>query len=461
MATVKRSRIVASALPDGIAVAKRNLTDRTLKALKPAPSGQLYDVMDGVVRGLGVRVSDTGRRTFILIARYRGSNNPTRRALGEYGELTLEKAREKARSWRELLLKGIDPKDHEERLRQEERRKRENLFAAVAEQYIAYAHRQKLRTAAVIEHNLRQKFVEAWATRSITEIGSEDVKRIIRRPVDRGKTYQAFRDLALIRRLFNWALGTDDYGLQFNPCDRLSSRDLIGERLARERTLTDDELRALWCITAHWGYPYAAVYRLLLLTGLRLGEACGAHWSEFDLDRREWTIPASRMKKVKGGPKPFMLPLTDSMLDVLSALPRFSSGDFLFSNSFGKRPLRPSQFSAPKARLDALMLEKLRKMAVERSKDPERVTTPDFVNHDIRRTVRTHLSALRIGEEVREALLAHARSGIKGVYDQYQYLDEKREALTLWGARLRSIVESSPANVVQLVNQTPASRGRS
>jgi integrase len=77
-------------------------------------------------------------------------------------------------------------------------------------------------------------------------------------------------------------------------------------------------------------------------------------------------------------------------------------------------------------------------------------TLPDFVNHDIRRTVRTHLSALRIGEEVREAVLAHVRPGIKGVYDQHLYLEEKREALTLWNARLRSIVEPPTNNVIDL-----------
>ena len=89
----------------------------------------------------------------------------------------------------------------------------------------------------------------------------------------------------------------------------------------------------------------------------------------------------------------------------------------------------------------------MHKVAKERGK---RIALPDFVNHDIRRTVRTHLSALRIGEEVREAVLAHVRPGIKGVYDKHQYLDEKREALTLWNARLRSIVEPPPANVVAL-----------
>jgi integrase len=427
---------------------KRNLTDRYLNSLAddPAEKGKTKDIMDTVVPGFGVRVSETGRRTFVLIARFPGNKSSARRALGEYGELTLEKARRKARHWLELNGRGIDPVDEEERERLAEERKRENSFAAVAEEFIKYIHRQKLRTAAVMERNLRETFVKRWSSRPITDITSHDVGRVIREAVARDSTYQAFHDFALIRRMFNWAIGTDEYGLETNPCDRLNTKDMIGERHARDRVLTDIELRALWSATDRLPYPYGPLYRLLSLTGLRLGEACGARWSEIDLERREWTIPADRMKKVKGGAKPFMVPLTDAMVEVLSKLPRFTSGDFLFSNSCGKRPLKPNLFSDPKERLDKLVIEELRKLASE----PERVTLASFVNHDIRRTVRTHLSALKIGEEVREAVLAHVRPGIKGVYDKYQYLDEKREALTLWNARLRSIVDPPPANVIQL-----------
>jgi integrase len=169
-------------------------------------------------------------------------------------------------------------------------------------------------------------FIAKWGGRHITEITADDVKRIIRKSVEDGARYQAFHHFALIRRLFNWAIGTDDYGLQVNPCDRLNSGDLIGERHARDRTLTNYELRALWRTTERMGYPYGQLYRLLALTGLRIGEACGAHWSEFDLKRREWTIPAARMKKVKGGAKPFMVPLTDKIIDSLGRSSRQTAG---------------------------------------------------------------------------------------------------------------------------------------
>lgn len=418
---------------------QRKLTDRLLQSLKGALDGKPYDVRDTEARGLRVRVMPSGERTFVLLARFSKGANPTRRALGAYPVISLADAREKALAWKKLIDKGIDPA-------QEEARKHANTFAAVAEDFIVYIHRQKLRTADVMERLLREKFVRAakWGPRPVTEIAADDVKKILRKSIEADAKYQAFHDFALIRRLFNWAIGTDDYGLQINPCDRLSPGDIIGKREARDRVLTDDELRAFWRATERCGYPYGPLWRLLVLTGLRLGEACGAHWSEFDLSKNEWTIPASRMKKTRDGAKPFVVPLTDAILDLLSALPRFNSGDALFSNDYGTNPLRVANFSDPKERLDQLMLAELQKLVAED------VTLPDFVNHDIRRTVRTRLSALKISEEVREAVLAHVRPGIKGTYDKYEYREEKHEALTLWNARLRSIVEPPPANVAAL-----------
>ena len=109
MATGNASIFVANMLPnswernprniEGIrAIAKRQLTDRSLQALKPAAAGKHYDVMDTTTSGFGVRVSETARPTFILFTRFPGSRNPTRRSLGRYGDVTLKEAREKARS---------------------------------------------------------------------------------------------------------------------------------------------------------------------------------------------------------------------------------------------------------------------------------------------------------------------------------------------------------------------------
>jgi len=75
---------------------------------------------------------------------------------------------------------------------------------------------------------------------------------------------------------------------------------------------------------------------------------------------------------------------------------------------------------------------------------------PPWTLHDLRRTVRTKLPELGVSDVVAEAVLAHARPGIKGVYDLYSYLPEKRDALERWAVRLAAIVNPAPANVIPL-----------
>src|SRR5690349_6432324 len=104
-------------------MAARPLTDRKLKSLKRAATGKRYEVMDVEAPGLGIRVNDRGRKTFVLIARYPGSRNPARRTLGEYDAMSLAEAREMARAWRKLLRRGVDPRVEEERRIAEELRK--------------------------------------------------------------------------------------------------------------------------------------------------------------------------------------------------------------------------------------------------------------------------------------------------------------------------------------------------
>src|SRR5215472_17558153 len=113
---------------------KQTLKDRTLKALKP--KAQRYELMDNVVRGMGIRVSEKGVRTFILITRFPGHRTPTRRSLGEYPTVSLEQARAKASLWIELVKRGVDPAVEEERQQAAELRKQAATFASVAETFI-------------------------------------------------------------------------------------------------------------------------------------------------------------------------------------------------------------------------------------------------------------------------------------------------------------------------------------
>jgi integrase len=408
---------------------KRVLTDRTLKALKPKP-GQRYEMADAMVPGLAIRVTPTGHRMFVLIARYPGSSNPTRRAIGEYGAITLDQARSEARKWLDLLKRGKDPKAELERAKLAELRKQGNTFAAVAEEYLE-RHVKTQRTARATERDIRKELIGRWAARPVTDITREDVVAMIEEIVDRPAPAMAHLVFAYTRGLFNWAIARSKYGLETSPCDRLHPTKLIGPKEPRQRVLTDVELAALWRASETLGYPFGPLYRLLLLTGARTGEIAGALWREFDLENKVWKVPPERFKSNST----HLVPLTAPAIAIIEALPRVGKGDHLFSTTYGEKPV--SGFSKSKDRLDALMAVELGAL-------------PPWRVHDIRRTVRTRLASLRVPDMVAEMVIGHGRKGLQRVYDQHGYEAEMREALEQWAGRLRDIVSPAPENVVQL-----------
>ncbi|WP_288037491.1 site-specific integrase [Acidiphilium sp.] len=425
---------VARALPGfgaTVKMPKITLSDRFINSPKRVPKAGRADYPDALVPGLALRVSENGHRSFVLIARYpMNPKNPTRRALGDYGELTLEQARDRAREWLALIRKGTDPRVAEARRRADEIRSQVNTFGTVAE---AFIERQvsKLAKADEVAKMLRAEFVTKWGHRPIGDILPDEVAQAIR-PIAKRAPYSAHNAFSNLRRLFNWAIGTHEFGLTHSPMERLRPRDLIGAREARERILTNDELRAIWSVctpegkpnakrkTDQIGFPYGPLVQMLILTGQRRDEVAHMRWSEIDMDQRIWTIPAGRMK----GGRTHVVPLAPEALAILAKLPRFTAGDYVFSTDGGVKPV--NGFSKAKARLD------------------EMSGVTGWVLHDLRRTTRTHFSALPVQDLVRELVIAHARPGLHKVYDQHSYIDEKRECLTLWEQRLRGILAPKP-----------------
>jgi integrase len=219
------------------------------------------------------------------------------------------------------------------------------------------------------------------------------------------------------------------------PGDRLKRKNLVGEKAERTRVLCNAELRALWRAAESMGVPYGKFYQMLALTGCRRNEVADAQWSEIDMAEKLWTIPAERMKAGAAHEGP----LSDDAVALLKSLPKGTGGDFIFSASNGVRPV--ARFSAEKEKLDAAMKAELGG------------ELKDFVVHDIRRTVRTRLSAIPgITDLVRELVIGHTKPELHKVYDQHAYQSEKREALQLWAARLRGIVsgDNGNGNVVPL-----------
>ncbi len=410
-----------------------NLTDRFIRSPQRVPASGSRDWHDALVPGLALRVRSSGHRAFVLIARFAGSRpadpaapwHPTRRTLGTVGAITLGKARQKAREWLAAIDRGVDPRIEEARQRAAEQRQQVNSFSRVAEEFLE-RHCTGLAKADEARRIIRQEFVKRWGPRPVTDIQPDECAAAIRAIVRRGAKYQAFNALGHLRRMFSWAIGTNEFGIDSSPVERLRPADLIGKKEARARILTDDELRAVWEGAGEAGFPYGPLVRLLILTGQREREVADAVWSEIDLDRAIWTIPAARMKSDRA----HEVPLGPDTLALLRALPRFTAGDHIFTTTAGAKAV--NGFSKAKQRIDTL----------------SNVTGWKF--HDLRRTMRTHLSALPIDDRVREQMIAHSAPGLHKVYDLHRYESEKRRGFELWEARLRGTLHPTPDNVVEL-----------
>jgi integrase len=176
-----------------------------------------------------------------------------------------------------------------------------------------------------------------------------------------------------------------------------------------------------------------------MLTGCRLKEIADARWSE--IKDGVLAIPAERTKNGL----PLLLPLPARALEIIESMPRYTTGDYIFSSSAGLRPA--TAFSRTKAHLDAAL-----------AKAGDHVDP--FVVHDFRRSFRTGLARLGISMEIAEACINHKKEGLVETYNRHQYFTEKGDALRAWGAHLMSIVEPTPepsqgGEVVRL-RRTPA-----
>src|SRR3954447_3993329 len=416
---------------EGALANRKNLTDRTVAALAPAAPGQRHKLADAVVPGLVVRVTDKGTKTWVLWRRWGGAANPSAKALGTYPALSLSGAREKARAWLADLERGIDPREEEARQRAADDQQRALTFEVVAEEFIR-RHALRKRKGERTAREIRKELIPFWGSRPIAEVTRRDVVRLVEAVADRPAPAYARNIFGHVQTLFNWAINRGIYGLDASPCDRLRPSQLIGAKAARQRVLNDPELRALWRAIETFDYPYAPLFKLLMLTGARLKEETGARWREFDLAEGLWTIPPARFKS----DAQHRIPLTEDMRVVLDLIPRFKGGDHLFTSTGGAKPV--NGFSKMKEKLNAAMAEEL-------GEQPS-----PWVFHDIRRTVRTRLSELRIPEPVAEMVIGHGRRGLARVYDQHAYTAEIREALEAWNTRLRTIVDPPPPNVIAL-----------
>ncbi len=238
---------------------------------------------------------------------------------------------------------------------------------------------------------------------------------------------QANRVLACVRKIYNWALSQDL--VEHNPCIGISEP---AKEKPRDRILNDDEIRAVWNAASGEKLPMAAYLKLLFLTMKREGETSSMRWRDIDWERKAWTLPAETTKSGE----PDAVPLSPAAVWVLKELLKHADREAKKHNRKIPEWVFPDRRNRTEHMND---VQKFMSRVRENAKvDGNQI--PHWTGHDLRRTGRSYMGRLSVPTHISELLLGHKMPGIVAVYDRYDYLEEKREALDAWGRELMRIV---------------------
>jgi len=389
------------------------LTVKTVEAMRPGADRR--EIPDGHMPGLYLIVQPSGARSWAV--RYRHHGQSRKHTLGSYPAIDLKAARALAGKALRAVAEGRDPGREKFLARTAKADSVDHVVEEFLERHVRRSNRP--RTVQGTERLLRQHVLPHWRGRLMHEITRRDVLDILDRVVDGGAPIAANRVHAAVRKFFNWAVARDI--LAASPCAGV--KPPTAER-ARDRVLSDVELRFVWQATDKLSGTFGPLVKLLALTGQRRDEVARMRWDELDLDARLWTLPAERTKNSK----PHEIPLSNAALAALQNVPNIAGSPFVFATNGGASPV--SGYSDGKRRLDALLPADM----------------PAWRLHDLRRTCASGLARLGINLPVIEKVLNHSSgsfAGIVGVYQKHSFADEKRQALEAWGRHVDSLVSRS------------------
>ncbi|MFL6799243.1 MAG: tyrosine-type recombinase/integrase [Xanthobacteraceae bacterium] len=330
-------------------------------------------------------------------------------------------------------------------------------FERLAERYIdEYAKPRKSSWRNDRDYLKRPR--EKWGEREAASISRRDVISLLDE-IKQSAPVSANRTQSVLVTLFNWAV--EDELLDGNPITRLKKR---AKEKARDRTLSDDELRLLWRAldeATSMSRDVGAALQAILLTGQRPGEVAGAVQAELrnldDPNRAQWEIPAARMGKTS---KTHVVPLAPMARELfLAAIARRKVQEDrtgVFASRFlSRKTLARHSLSRALSR----SIEQLTRSDVNTEALQSLKATPP-TPHDLRRTVTTNLAALGIPREDRLAVTAHQPADVHGlVYDKHDRLHEKRVALSAWERHLARVLGKRPPKGVTMPRPWEASHG--
>lgn len=403
----------------------------TIARMAAPAKGQrlIFDDHRDAPRGFGLRVTAAGGKAFIL--KYTVDGRERRATIGPWPTWTLEAARAEAHEMLRGIGKGQDPLD------ERHRRREEPTVAELAAEWL-----EKYASGLASEKDVR-RYVEKDLLPAIGYRKVSDVRRRHIIEVVEAKAVTAPRAashlLSYARQLFDFAADRDF--LPLNPLAGLrpSSITAPGKKsplkaVRRARILDHQEIYDFWNKVESCGLHKltALALKLVLVTGQRPGEVAGMH--ENEIDGLWWTIAASRRGKTENENRVFLTGTAMAIIDAARA-------EVARLQKRRKEPAVGFIFEArPGSGLDNNSLCRAVARKHEQLGAKEDPQWGRWTPHDLRRTMRTGLSAARIRPDIAELVIGHGKRGVVAIYDQYGFDAERRHAAEAWERRLLEIV---------------------
>jgi integrase len=393
--------------------------------------GQRYEVSDPGCAGLRVVVFPSRRKSFVLRYRFRGLQRKLtlgpcmieHNGEGEPAEapeqdtpLSLAAARELAAKALRQAKSGNDPAAAKQQRKREQRAAEGDTLGNLAQEYLRRVG-PRLRTVSQRKSDLDLICASVLGRVPLEQIKRGQFVRELDRIADDNGPVRSDRVLSALKTLLSWHAGRSDY---VSVLGRGGRRTSIRER-ARTRILDDAELRKVWIAAEQDTTPFGPFLRFTLLTATRRGESAGLHRSELSDGGTVWVVPAARYKSKRDT----LIPLSKAAQQIIARQP--VRGPYVFGVD-GSRPL--GGFNDRKKNLDA------------------RSGVSGYGLHDLRRSARTLLSRAGVAADIAEMCLGHAFVGVRGVYDRFQYIDEKREAFEALAQMVERLVRPPPEPAV-------------
>lgn len=394
--------------------------EKTVETARANPAKRQV-IFDEATTGLALIVSPKGKKGFSIVARD-PAGKQVWKSIGEPGKMTVVEARAKARVGVDRIKAGeaevfpvIVPQAAPE------------TFKAVAERFVLRwvekgGRKQDgvpLRSKGEIERQLKAYVYPVWGAKPFLSIRRGSVTELMDDLVDNRGAVQADRVLATLSKLFAWFRQYDENYV--SPTIPEMRRSGSYTDRARDRVLTDGEIRTIWQACGDSG-TFGALVRVALLTGQRKAKLAALRWEDIAGDA--WKISTEAREKNNPGE----IRLSAMALAIINEQPKVKDNPFVFA---GRGDKAFNSFSKCKATLDVA------------------APIPPWVFHDLRRSAKSLMARAGVRPDISERVLGHVIQGVEGTYDRHSYAEEKGRALEALATLVERIINPPADNVVQ------------